>query len=182
VAAGRGDQAAFEELYKRTHRAVYSAVRTMVRSEEDALELTQDTYLDAWRSLPSLRSPAAFRTWLFRIAANKARDHRKRRLLSIDSLEERQEGGNGGEPVDPREGPPEVLVAGERRRRVQEAMEGLTEEHRAVISLFYGAGLGVTEVAGALGVPRGTVLSRLARARDALRKRLLPYLEDRDEV
>lgn len=181
--AQRGDRAAFEELFRDNQQTVYGMLWHMVRSEDDARDLTQDTFLEAWRSLGSLRDAAAFRTWLFRIAANKARDHLKRRRLPTTSMEELSPQSDAEAQLpDPSAGPQELLLAQERTSKVSAAVASLSADHRAVVAMYYLGGLDVAEIAKALGVPKGTVLSRLARARDALRRRLAPYVENADEM
>lgn len=177
--AQTGDRDAFARLFHCTHRAVYGLLSRMTGSPEEAEDLSQDTYLEAWRGLRSLRDPGAFRTWLFRIAVNKARDHRKRRRLPTQSLSDLRSGD--GQQVDlPDTGPPmsDSVLAEERDRRVRAAVAALSPEHQEVVTLYYVADLPVREIARALGVPKGTVLSRLARAREALRRDLAPYMED----
>lgn len=180
--ARRGDRLAFEELFRRTHRPLYGFIRRMVRSEEDARDLTQETYLEAWRSLPRLRDAGSFRSWLYRIALNKTRDFLKRRRVPTESLDERLELHPGDEPPDPAPDLSAGLLDEERRDQVRHAFEEMTEEHRAVMALHYGAGLGVGEMAQTLALPKGTVVSRLSRARDALRRRLAATMEELDEV
>jgi len=100
-----------------------------------------------------------------------------------ESLEDMvAQAGESAEPADAGPGPQQVVVDGERAQVVQNAVMSLSEEHKTVVAMHYIGGLGVSEVAKALGVPRGTVLSRLARARAVLKDRLLPYLEGDDEV
>jgi len=181
--ARAGDRDAFGELFRQTHQAVYGMLWQMVGSEDEAKDLTQDTYLDAWRHLHTLKAPNAFRTWLFRIAANKAKDYMKKRRVHTESLDSLlDQSGEHAEPVDTKSAPQQIVLDGEREQVVQNAVMSLSEEHRAVVSMHYIGGLGVSEIAEALGVPRGTVLSRLARARAALKDRLLPYLEDGNEM
>jgi RNA polymerase sigma-70 factor (ECF subfamily) len=181
--ARAGDRDAFGELFRQTHQAVYGMLWQMVGSEDEAKDLTQDTYLDAWRHLHTLKAPNAFRTWLFRIAANKAKDYMKKRRVHTESLDSLlDQSGEHAEPVDTKSAPQQIVLDSEREQVVQNAVMSLSEEHRAVVSMHYIGGLGVSEIAEALGVPRGTVLSRLARARAALKDRLLPYLEDGNEM
>lgn len=183
-----GDRAAFARLYECTSRGVHGVLRRMVGTDEEALDLSQDTYLEAWRSLRSLKDPGAFRTWVFRIAANKARDFLKRRRVPTSSLDalgagpEEREDGTAFEPRDPGPEPAAAVLADERAERVRKAMESLPEGHREVVWMYYVGELEVKEIAAALGLPKGTVLSRLARGRDALRRELEPYLEEGDEL
>lgn len=155
----------------------------MVGNEDEAKDLAQDAYLDAWRNLHTLKAPNAFRTWLFRIAANKAKDYLKKRRVHTESLDSMlTQAGDPAEPADAKLEPQQIALDDERAQVVQNAVMSLSEEHRTVVSMHYIGGLGVSEIAEALGVPRGTVLSRLARARAALKDRLRPYLEDGNEM
>lgn len=181
--ARAGDHDAFGELFRQTHQSVYGMLWQMVGTEDESRDLAQEVYVEAWRSLHTLKAPEAFRTWLFRIAANKAKDHLKKRRVPTESLEDLlAQAGEAAEPADDESGPQQVVIDGERSQVVQDAVRSLSEEHKAVVAMHYIGGLRVSEVAKALGVPRGTVLSRLARARAVLKDRLSAYLEGEDDV
>lgn len=181
--AKQGDLAAFEELFNQHQKRVYNIVYGMVCNDNDAAELTQDVFVRVFRSIKSLRAEEAFFTWLRTTAVNMCRDHMRRRNgVRIESLDEKIL-LNGGDELerevpDKAANPAKVLEAKDTRRAVHTAIDMLSDEHRAVVTLHHLEGLDVQEIAQMLCCPVGTVKSRLARARDELRRRLTPYVED----
>lgn len=180
--ARSGDMAAFEELYRSHQAGIFTFIRSQVRHREIAADLTQETFVRAWESLPRLRKPGAFRGWLHRIAANLVRDEVKsgRSRLEVtettllgDAETPRQEA-----PAPESDGPEQRLVNGELSRHVWSALEELSEEHRAAVVMHHMEGMSVEEIAQAMGVRPGTIMSRLSRAREALRHRLSRYVEE----
>jgi RNA polymerase sigma-70 factor (ECF subfamily) len=169
--ARSGDVRAFEELYRRHGARVYSLARRLTGSQDDAADVTQHTFVKAWGRLKSLRSPEAFAGWLHRIALNAVRDRAKRpQEVPIADAAEASLGEATEDAAD-------EASRGELRRKVEAAVQSLPEKHREVVVMHHVEGLDVMEVAEALGVPKGTVLSRLARARDTLRRKLSSYVE-----
>ncbi len=175
--AQRGDRDAFSELYRLMERPVYGFLRRMVHSAEDARDLTQETFIEGWRRLSTLQDPGAFRAWLFRIALNKARDALKRHSPPTQSLDATLGDAAPLEPADPAPGALARMVSEERREQVQDAIETLPPDQRAVILLFYTAETPVDEIARVLSLPKGTVVSRLSRARERLRRKLSATVE-----
>ncbi len=183
--ARSGDVAAFEELYRSHQAGIYTFIRSQVRHQEIAADLTQETFVRAWESLPRLRRPGAFRGWLHRIAGNLVRDEMKSARSRLEVAESALSGDEDSPrpeiPAAGAEGPEALLVAGELSRRVWSALEELSEEQRAAVVMHHMEGMPVEEIARAMGVRPGTIMSRLARAREALRKRLGRYVEASDE-
>lgn len=181
--AQAGSSAAFETLY-RVHRAgIYTLLRHLVRDPELAADLTQQTFVRAWESLSRLRHPGAFRGWLHRIALNLVRDEAKAGHTRLEVTE----AALGSAPGSAREGrggganPQAEVLSSELRKVVQAALAALPAEQRAVVVMHHLEGMSVDEIARVVGVRPGTVMSRLARAREAMRERLRPYLEEGDE-
>ena len=168
-----GDRSAYETLYRRHVRGVYGLARRLVGTPEDAEDLTEETFVRAWARLGGLRDAGAFRTWLFRIAVRQAQDMRKRRKLPTTDLA-------GSDPVEPQAEC--SVLAGERAQAVHAAVEQLSPEHKDVVRLFYRDEMPVEEIGRLLGLPKGTVVSRLARARAALRGALADYIQPAKEV
>jgi RNA polymerase sigma factor (sigma-70 family) len=167
--AKRGDAAAYEELV-RTHQGI--ALRTaylVVGDETDAQEAAQDAFVKAYRALGRFRRGAPFRPWLLRIVANEARNRRRaagrRQALVLRAAA-------GAAPGDAAPSPEAALVSAERREELLGALGRLGDDHRLVLSCRYLLELSEEETAAALGVRRGTVKSRLARALDRLRAEL----------
>jgi len=176
--ARAGDVDAFGELYQHTHRRIHQYIRQMVPTTGDAEDLMQEVYLRAWSGLKQLQANEAFWVWLHRIARNAVLDWRKRKQVSTVSLESTFTDDEDGEtePVevaDWSENPEQIALS----EAMQEAVRSLPENHREVVTMYYLEDMGISEVAKVLGVPKNTVLSRLARARETLRRKL-GYLVD----
>jgi RNA polymerase sigma-70 factor (ECF subfamily) len=176
--AQSGNLESFEQIYRDCQAGIYTFILSQVREPELAADLTQQTFLRAWESLHRLRQAGAFRGWLHRIAANLVRDEVKsgRARLEVRASELGDEGVlDRVVAADP--GPEGAALQGELRREVWEALGMLPAEQRAAVVMHHLEHLPVTEIAAALGVRPGTVMSRLARAREALRERLRGYVE-----
>jgi RNA polymerase sigma-70 factor (ECF subfamily) len=169
---GRRD--AFGELVSRYHARLYNAAVRLVDNPEDAADVVQDAFLNAYQSLHSFKGDAEFFTWLYRIAFNTAISlkRKKRAVVSLDR------GGPEGhlDPDDPSEyvRPGAALERTEDETRLHEAMARLSQEHKEVLVLKDIEGMKYEEIAEVLGVPIGTIRSRLHRARLELRDLLGP--------
>ncbi len=179
--AKEGDKKAFEEIYHLYHRRIYNAVYGMLSDPDDAQDVTQDVFMRLHDALPTLRADEAFSTYLYRIALNLCRDRARRkkrvRFQSIDTP--RADDDGDVEPMDfPDQGklPEETVNTDELQQRVREAVTTLSTDHKAVIVMHHFQGMEVNDIAGILGVPTGTVKSRLARGRDQLHRKLRSYL------
>ncbi len=159
----RGDREAFDQLVAAHQDRIYHAAYRITGNAEDAHDATQETFVKAFRALPRYRHEAAFATWLHRIAVNAALDViRRRPQTPAASLEDVVLPATAYNPD----------VEAERRdlqRRVHQALQRLSPDHRTIIVLRDLQGLAYEEVAVALAIPVGTVRSRLSRAREALR-------------
>lgn len=176
--AGRRD--AFGELVSRYQARLYNAVFRLVDHPEDAADVTQDAFLNAYQSLHTFKGDAEFYTWLYRIAFNSAvtLKRKKRATVSLERV-----GSDGPlDPDDPSEyvQPGADLLRDEDEQLLRTALSRLSHEHREVLILKEIEGLRYEEIAAILGVPIGTVRSRLHRARLELRE-LLQAHEDRQE-
>lgn len=175
-----GDLAAFEALTSRYEQRVYSLAMRMLRQEQDAEDVTQQTFLSALENLNGFRGEASFSTWLLRIAAHAAlKVIRKRKGLDTVSLEEATESQdeNGAIPhpeyiADWRQSPEELVQRNETRRLLDGALAQLDEKRRLVFLLRDVEGLSVKETAEALGLSEANVKVRLLRARLQLREQL----------
>ena len=161
--ASAGDRRAFGDLVRRHQDGVFRFVFRMVGSRDQAMDLTQDSFLKAWQALPGWRPEARFRTWLLQIARNASLDVLRRRPLA-DFV-----------PIDeafelPGPGPtPESQAAAKQDLRLLDAaLRRLQADHREVLLLRELEGLSYEEIAAVLDVAEGTVKSRLGRARAAL--------------
>ncbi|MHB0939571.1 MAG: RNA polymerase sigma factor [Armatimonadota bacterium] len=179
--AQAGDQAAFRQLFETYGPLVYRVAARMV-GEEDAADLTQDVFVRAYQRLGSLHDGQAFHAWITRLAVNVAHDHLRRRKPQAFSLDAPPPGTEeGSEWQLPSDAPTaeHQLLSGELCAQIQNALGALSPDHRAVVVLHHLEHLPVEQIAETLGVPIGTVKSRLARARAELKKVLAEYLEAR---
>jgi RNA polymerase sigma-70 factor, ECF subfamily len=179
--AQEGDVRAFEQLFEQYHRGIYNTVYQMTRNEADAADLTQEVFIRAYRALPRLQTPEAFTAWLYRIAVNLSRNWlRDRGRVRVESLELPGEDGEESstrEIADPSGDPSTLVQTQDLQERVRKAVAGLSEDHRAVVTLHHLQGMPVEEIAGVMGCSIGTVKSRLSRARDHLKRKLAGYVE-----
>jgi RNA polymerase sigma-70 factor (ECF subfamily) len=176
-----GDRLAFDELVRRHYRRAYNIAYRMLGDAEAAADATQAAFLRAYRGLLAYRQRAAFTTWLYRIVINVCLDagrrlsHRK--LLSLHTG-----AGNDDAPFEhriaaPAASPEELLLRHERARAVQGVLLKLPPLYRAVLVLYELHGLPYQDIAQILGIPLGTVKSRLNRARAAFAREFAPYRE-----
>ena len=175
-----GDGATFGEIVQRHEDRLYNTIYRLVGSAEDARDLLQDTFVKAYENLKTFRGGSSLYTWLFRIAVNTSLSHRRRRKWV-------QMSAPAGDEDDPNPGnavadtaaanPADRLVTAETDVLVQEAINGLDDEHRTVVVLRDIQHCDYRQIAEILEVPPGTVKSRLHRARMMLRDKLQPLLE-----
>ncbi len=167
--AGRTE--AFGELVRRHQDRLYPTLLRLTGDADDALDLLQDAFLRAFEKLDRFHGDSSFYTWVYRIAVNLALSGRRRRRGTVRFL------GGGGDLIDPPDDPsvsdPTLpLERAERDDLIQAALNALADDHRAVVVMKEFDGLRYEEIAAILGVPVGTVRSRLHRARLELRERL----------
>ena len=180
---GRRDS--FGELVSRYQARLYNAALRLVQSPDDAADVVQDAFLNAYQSLHTFKGDAEFFTWLYRIAFNTAISFKRKKRPSV-SLEAHA-GETGIDPDDPSEyvKPGAALERTEAERQLSDAIGRLSAEHREVLLLKDIEGMKYEEIAEVLGVPIGTIRSRLHRARLELRDLLVPFEErgtDEQEV
>jgi RNA polymerase sigma-70 factor (ECF subfamily) len=176
-AAQAGDMAAFEELVARHRDKIYARAFSMSRSEDDALDLSQEAWVKAWQRLKQFQGDSSFATWITRITINLCLDHlRKRKRERAESVEEMDEERGGVERQMPvvTGNPTAGLEREELRRRIDEAMGRLTYEHRTVLILHEFEEMEYKQVAKVMNCSIGTVMSRLFYAR----RRLARLLEE----
>lgn len=163
----------FQEVYARYKDPVWRLARRMSRTDEDALDATQEIFVRVWRGLPGFRGASKLSTWVFQVAWNCLRSRHRRSRGALHLVEvptASTDPAEGIEVRDPAPDPERQAVATQLLERVDAALGRLPDEQRAVIWLRDAEGLSYEEIARALDVPIGTVRSRLARARAALRE------------
>ena len=170
--AQRGDRAAFSELVARYQDRIYRFLVRLTRAPDEALELTQETFLSAHQALARWRPEARFTTWLFRIARNQAFDWlRRNKRVEFVALGDEQEADVVW--ADPAPTPDTALETAQRLRQLEQALARLPTEHREILLLREIEEMAYEDIAEVLGIRLGTVKSRLARARAGLLEKML---------
>lgn len=174
--ARAGDTAAFEQLMLDSQDRVYTLCLRMTGDREDALDLAQETFFNAWRGLGSFQGNSSFSTWVYRLASNACIDFlrkRKRRQQGESPHSLDDEEAPLPEPADPRGSPEEELERRELRRAVERGLQALPDHHRQVLVMRELSGMSYQEIGAVLDLDLGTVKSRIARARLALKNFLV---------
>ena len=166
----QGNSKAFGRIVRSYERAVYRVAYALTRNAGDADDVTQETFLRAWQAIGRFRVGEPLYPWLARIAMNASfsllRRRKRRPEVALEPLVEVGAQWAGGDD------PAEDAASGERNERLSRAFATLSEEHRAVLALRVVEDLSYDEIARALRIPVGTVMSRLSRARAELKARL----------
>ncbi len=180
--ARAGDQSAFDALVRAHERQVFNLAWRLTGNYHDANDVAVDAFIRVYQGLGSYRGDASFSTWLHRVVVNTYLDFRKRKqnrpMISLEETVSR-----GGEDAyerqieDPNPGPDELLVQKAESEILQRAIDRLPEDRRILVVLYHFGEQGYEEIASILGIPIGTVKSRLNRARLALRDILANHQE-----
>ncbi len=176
----KGDKSAFDLLVLKYQHRIVKLVSQYVREPADALDVTQEAFLKAYRALPKFRGDSAFYTWLYRIAINTAKNqlvYMSRRPMEVDLENENGEQIELQEMQKTIETPERLLLTNEIRETIIDAIDKLPDDLRAAITLREVEGMSYVEIAAAMDCPIGTVRSRIFRAREAIELRLKPLLE-----
>jgi RNA polymerase sigma-70 factor, ECF subfamily len=176
-----GSREAYGQLVERYQSRLFHSLLHMLGSKEDAQDVAQDTFVQAFEKLSTFRGQSQFYSWLFRIGFNLAvTDKRKRKRMSV-SIEGRRD-ASGVEPSDlnPTTEPSYAMDVADRQRLVQQALAELATEFRTALVLKEMDGMSYEEIAEVLSIPLGTVRSRIHRARLELKEKLSALL--RSEV
>lgn len=175
----RGDKKAFDLLVLKYQRKVVNLVSRYVRNQSDALDVTQEAFIKAYKALPNFRGDSAFYTWIYRIAINTAKNHivaQGRRPPGSDLDAGTAEQMDIGIRLQENTTPENQLLQDEIAETVRDAIEALPEDLKTAIKLRELEGLSYEEIASAMSCPVGTVRSRIFRARDAINTKLAPLL------
>jgi len=173
--AKAGGQDAFEQLVLDAQDRVYALALRMTGDREEAADLAQEAFLKAWQGLPSFLGDSSFSTWLYRLTANVCIDHlrRRKRRAGVEAAVPLEDALSRREPDDPAQDPQRLLERAELGRAVSRGLDALPGHHREILVLRELCALSYQEISDKLGLDLGTVKSRIARARLALRKILL---------
>jgi RNA polymerase sigma-70 factor (ECF subfamily) len=177
-----GKTEAYGVLVRRYQDRLYPTVLRLAGCAEDAQDVLQEAFLRGYEKLGKFHGDSSFYTWIYRIAVNIALSGRRRRR-PVSRLSEGRNGEPAEPPVDPRDNDPSLPMERiERERIIQDALNLLAPDHRAVIVMKEFDGLRYEEIGAMLGIPVGTVRSRLHRARCELRERLSVLIDEEEPV
>lgn len=174
--AAAGSAEAFEQLVLTYQTPIYNLCLRMTGNPEDAADMTQESFLKAWRSLEGFHFESAFSTWLYRLASNTCLDFlrsvKRRKQFSL-TMEDADGETQLLDLPDPAPTPEASLLSAEESALLAAAMRQLDPEQQRILTLRVVNDLSYAEIAAVLDIKEGTVKSRLARARENLRKKLL---------
>ena len=177
--AQSGDKRAFELLVIKYQRKLGRLLSRMVRDAAEVEDITQETFIKAYRALPGFRGESAFYTWLYRIGVNTAKNYlvgRKRQASSTDVQAEDAENYEEGDMLRDVATPDAELQTKQIAQAVNSAVDALPDELRIAITLREIEGMSYEEIAQMMDCPIGTVRSRIFRAREAIAERIRPML------
>jgi RNA polymerase sigma-70 factor (ECF subfamily) len=172
--AQRGDLRAFDLLVLKYQGRIAALVSRYVSDAGEVEDVTQEAFIKAYRALGKFRGDSAFYTWLYRIAANAAKNHlvAKGRRPGADATIEDAEGFDEGGMLSESASPEALVMGGELAEVVESALNALPDELKAALMLREFDGLSYDDIADVLGCPVGTVRSRIFRAREAIDQRV----------
>jgi RNA polymerase sigma-70 factor (ECF subfamily) len=177
----RGDKQAFGLLVSKYQRKLARLLMRLIRDPAEVEDVAQETFIKAYRALPSFRGDSAFYTWLYRIGVNTAKNYLvsqgRRAPTSTDFDSEEAEGFDEGEQLRDNNTPERLLQSKQVGETVNAAMDALPEELRTAIMLREIEGLSYEDIARIMECPIGTVRSRIFRAREAVAEKLRPLLD-----
>lgn len=179
-----GQTAPFEKLVTRYRGRIYAMILNLTGNDADAWDLSQEAFLKAWRALPKFEARSQFYTWLYRIAHNVTYDWLRKRKIQGDEFDDNiatraPAAGAATVPHGDRR-PDQNMTGRETAERIQQALQELSPEHRAVILLREVEGMAYEDIAESVGCSMGTVMSRLFYARKRLQELLRDVYEGRE--
>ncbi len=183
--AQEGDRDAFRELVERYQRKVYSISYGMLKNSDDALDVSQEVFVKVFRYLEKFNHQSSFYTWLYRITVNMCIDHirknsRVRKVEYDDRISHSGSNVEGDEHILPSTlglNPDKVYGRKELREKMLEALETLSEKHRVILIMREVDGMSYEEMAEALQISKGTVMSRLFHARKYFQDAIAEYVQ-----
>jgi len=176
----RGDKKAFDLLVLKYQARIINLISRFIRNPSDALDVTQEAFVKAYRAMPNFRGESAFYTWMYRIAVNTAKNFlavQSRRPMEAEQDIAEFEQIEGESALKEYATPEHMLLRDEIQETVIKAIDGLPDDLRIAITLREVEGLSYEDIAIAMDCPIGTVRSRIFRAREAIDKLLKPLLE-----
>jgi RNA polymerase sigma factor (sigma-70 family) len=173
--AKKGDHQAYDQIIKEYKQSVFNLIFRMMRNKQETEDLTQETFLKVFHSLPSFNEEYAFKTWLYKIATNNCIDFFRKKKLQTYSIDKPIEYKNSEiqyELPDPDLNPEKNIIALERSKIIQQAIESLPKKYYLVIKFRHQEEKSYEEISEILNLPLGTIKARIFRAREMLNKAL----------
>lgn len=173
----QGEPQAFETLVRRHQKKMFNIAYRMTGNYDDASDIVQESFLSAYKAIKTFRGEAKFSTWLYGIVVNHSRNRMRhtsgKTYHEPVSLDQDMSPGHDARPIDPASGDIPVIdlmIQKETQKKVQQCINGLEKDHREVLVLRDIQGFSYEEITVMLGLPDGTVKSRLSRARGAIKE------------
>ena len=177
----QGDMHAFDQLVERYHSKIYGLTYNMTSNREDAEDLTQEIFVKAYEALPRFKGKSSFYTWLYRIGVNKTINYRKKRnrkrALSLDSFDQDIKMDEAYHDLTAKGSPLRSISLSELQKKLNEALQTLSEKHRTVVVMHDMQGIPHDEIAKVVGASVGTVRSRLFYARRQMQAELSEFVK-----
>ena len=176
-----GEKEAYDLLVLKYQQRVINLISRFVKNHSDALDVSQETFIKAYRALPNFRGESAFYTWLYRIAVNTAKNHltvQSRKITKSDYDVADIEQIEGSMSLTEQTTPESLLVKDELQETILKTIENLPEDLKSAIMLREIEGLSYEEIAEVMECPVGTVRSRIFRAREMIDSKIKPLLEN----
>lgn len=177
----QGDKAAYDLLVLKYQQRIINLINRFVRNPADAMDVSQETFLKAYRALPNFRGESEFYTWIYRIAVNTAKNYlavQSRRPMEAGQDISEIEQIEGDNALKDQATPENMLLRDELQATVIKAIENLPPDLQMAITLREIEGLSYDDIAGVMECPIGTVRSRIFRAREAIDNQLKPLLDN----
>ena len=176
-----GDKKAYDLLVLKYQQRVINLISRFVKNHADALDVSQETFIKAYKALPNFRGESAFYTWLYRIAVNTAKNHlivQSRKITKSDYDVTEIEQIEGNMSLIEQTTPENLLIKDELQDIVLNTIENLPEDLKSAIMLREIEGLSYEEIATVMECPVGTVRSRIFRARETIDNKIKPLLKN----
>jgi|TARA_B100000959_G_scaffold44348_2_gene44788 RNA polymerase sigma-70 factor (ECF subfamily) len=176
-----GDKKAYDLLVLKYQQRVINLISRFVKNHADALDVSQETFIKAYKALPNFRGESAFYTWLYRIAVNTAKNHltvQSRKITKSDYDVTEIEQIEGNMTLTEQTTPENLLIKDELQDIVLNTIENLPEDLKSAIMLREIEGLSYEEIAAVMECPVGTVRSRIFRARETIDNKIKPLLKN----
>ena len=176
-----GDKKAYDLLVLKYQQRVINLISRFVKNYADALDISQETFIKAYKALPNFRGESAFYTWLYRIAVNTAKNHltvQSRKITKSDYDVAEIEQIEGNMTLTEQTTPENLLFKDELQETVLNTIENLPEDLKSAIMLREIEGLSYEEIAAVMECPVGTVRSRIFRARETIDNKIKPLLKN----